>query len=308
MNELSKLQTSTPVLKILTGAYSGKQIRLLSSSITIGRHRDCDVIFKDNSECSRYHARIKREGSSCSIESLNQKNPVLINNKPVSSQLLTENDKITIGTIQLLFVETAPVSLPSKRAMATAPSSQPPETKKGWLTVPRLIIIIIFAGLFLMIYKSKEPQETKEKSALNLKTEAETLEKIEELKKTNEKTKEEKILTPEAKAAKIAFIKGFRDYGKGYFYRALHMFQHCLTLEKTNALCHSYSRKSQIQIERLIQHNIRLGNAYKSNKQYEACKAAFERVEIMVKDPRSPVYKEARQNKNLCEIQLANKM
>ena len=306
MKELSKWQGSTPVLQFLTGPYTGKQIRLLSSNITIGRHRDCDVIFKDNSACSRFHARIKREGLSCFIETLNSKNPVLINDQPISSQLLKQKDKITIGSIQLLFVETAPMPLPSKRAMSV--SSSPSEVKKKWLTVPRLIFIIIIIGVGGLLLKSKENNQVKDKTTLDLKTESETLEEIENLKKTNEEAKEKKTLTPEAKAAKIAFIKGFRDYGKGYFYRALHMFQHCLTLEKTNPLCHSYSRKSQIQIERLIQHNIRLGNAYKSNKQYEACKAAFERVEMMVKDPRSPVYKEARENKNLCEIQLANKM
>ena len=103
-----------PVFQILTGSHKGKQFRLLSSRITIGRHRDCDVIFKDNVNCSKYHARIKKKEGSYLIESLDLKNPVLINGKTVSSQVLKQRDKVTIGDTQLLFVEKAPVSFPRR--------------------------------------------------------------------------------------------------------------------------------------------------------------------------------------------------
>ena len=62
-----------PVFQILTGSHKGRQFRLLSSKITIGRHRDCDVIFRDNANCSKYHARIKKKDGSYLIESLDLK-------------------------------------------------------------------------------------------------------------------------------------------------------------------------------------------------------------------------------------------
>ena len=140
-----KQQSTAPVLKILNGIHKGKQFRLLGSQITIGRHNDCDVIFKDNLQCSRHHARIKREGDSYSIESLNPKNPVLVNQEAVSLQVLKPEDKITVGNMELMFLRNSPSTLPSKRFQAAA--AQPKQIKKAsWLTPPRLILIIILIG------------------------------------------------------------------------------------------------------------------------------------------------------------------
>ena len=175
-------------------------------------------------------------------------------------------------------------------------SPRPSRAKKGWLTPPRLIFILVLIGLVFLLVSEDSSKEKKELN-LGLRTESQVLEEVEALKKLNEEESEKKTLSSRDKAAKVAFIKAFRDYRKGYFYRALKMFQHCLTLQKNHTLCQNYSEKSKVQMERLIQKKIRLGNGYKANKQYEACRAIFKNVEIMIQDPRSPVYKEARQNK-----------
>ena len=296
-------QPGSPVLKILSGPHKGKQFRLLSSQITIGRHSDCDVIFKDNTSCSRQHARIEKKDNSYIIESLNPKNPVFINKKAVSSQVLKPKDKITIGNVEMLFLDNSLPVFPSKQPLNSVRSGKP---KKKWLTPPRLILIVVFiAGLFLFLSGDKKEKLAEQ---LNLRTEADVLEEVEELEGAIEEEKERQSLNSMQKAARVAFIKGFRDYGKGYFQRALQMFRHCLTLEKNSSLCQSYSRKSEVQIDKLIQKKIRLGNAYKKNKQYEACTAAFKSVEIMIKDSKSAVYKEVRANRKLCEIQLENQI
>ena len=297
-------QPASPVLKIMSGAHKGKQFRLLSSEITIGRHSDCDVIFKGNTSCSRQHARIKKQNDSYVIESLNPKNPVFINKKAVSSQVLKPKDKISIGNVEMLFVDNSLPAIPSKQPFASSASST--KRKKKRLTPPRLILIVVLiCGLFLFL---SEDKETKSGERLNLRTEADILKEVEELEGAIEEKNERQSLNSMQKAARVAFIKGFRDYGKGYFHRALQMFRHCLTLEKNSALCQSYSRKSEIQIDKLIQKKIRLGNAYKENKQYEACTAAFKSVQIMIKDSKSAVYKEAQANRKLCEVQLENKI
>ena len=291
-----------PVLQILNGQHKGKQFRLLSSQITIGRHNDCDVIFKDDSNCSRHHARIKKEENNYFIESLNPENPVLINNKSITAQILKQKDEVTIGNIKMLFLNQAPVAVPSKKVKLA--KKQAPQ-KKSSLNFFRLILILAFiGGVFLFLSEDN----SKKKAKQSLRTESEILEEVEALKNFNEKETEKKILSPQEKAAKTAFIRGFRDYRKGYFHRALKMFQHCLTLYKTTPLCHSYSIKSKVQIDKLVQKKIRLGNNYKKNKQYEACKAAFRSVEIMVQDSKSLIYKEAKANRKLCEIQLENKI
>ena len=301
MSPLSKpaLSPPAPALKILSGSHKGKQFRLLSRQIILGKHASCDVVFKDNPKCSIRHGKIKKEGSSYIIESLDPQNPVLVNKKPISAKKLEPKDTVTIGDIQLLFLESPPPS-----PLTKAPQSEKP--KKQWLTPPRfLLIIALFAGAVLLTSKEKP---AKEKKALSLKTESDILEELESIKTLNKEESEKKVLNSLQKSAQSAFIKGFRDYGKGYFYRALKLFQHCLTLNKNHALCQSYVNKSKIQIDRLIQKQILLGKAYKKNKQYAACQAAFKNVELMVKDTKSMVYKEAKANRKSCETQLKNKI
>ena len=294
-----------PVLKILNGSLKGKQLRLLSSQITIGRDNRCDVVFKDDPSCSRHHARIAKKGKAYLIESLNPKNPVLVNKKVISSKLLQPKDQILIGKVNLMFSTVQRLSPAVRQEQALIKPGGSSATR--WLNPPRLILIVVLiAGAFLFLSEDKKSQQKEQ--GLKLKTEADILEELEEIKKSN--TEEDKKIELDFKqeTARKAFIQGFRDYRKGYFYRALNKFQHCLTINKANALCHRYTRKAQSQIDYLIQKKIRLGNAYKANKQYEACQAAFKSVETMIQDSSHAVYKEAKAKKESCAIQLKNKI
>ena len=303
MESASRKEKNPPVLQILNGKHKGKQFRLLAPKIVLGRHSDCDVVFKDNPSCSRQHAKIINKEGSYRIESLNAENPVLINNKAVGSHTFQSKDKITIGNIEMLFLETAPVAHNRKSSQKILTKTQ--KQKKNFLNAPRLLLVfVLLAGVYF--YTAEDSKKKEEK--FDLQTESKMMEEIEQLKKLNEESAQEKELSPKEKAAREAFLKGFRDYRKGYFQRALKIFQHCLTLHKEEALCQSYSYKAKRQIDRLIQKKIRLGKSYKDNQQYEACKAAFKSVEIMIQDSKNLLYKEARENRKDCEIQLRNKI
>lgn len=298
-----KKAKSPPVLQILTGKHKGKQFRLLAPKIVLGRHSDCDVVFKDNPNCSRYHAKIIHTEGYYKIESLNADNPVLINKEPVSSHIFQSKDRISIGNIEMLFLDQAPVSSSFKPSGKVLKKSQ--NKKKNFLNPPRLLLLfVLLAGAYL--YTSEDSKQPEEK--MDLQTESKMLEEIEQLQKLNEESAQKAELSPKEKSAREAFLKGFRDYRKGYFQRALKIFQHCLTLNKQEILCQSYAYKSRRQIDKLIQKKIRLGKSYKDNQQYKACRAAFKSVEIMIQDSKSLLYKEARENRKDCEIQLKNKI
>ena len=165
------------------------------------------------------------------------------------------------------------------------------------------MICVLAAGAYLFTVE----EESKEKQVMNLKKETDILREVEELQKLNTE-EESKTLSAKEKASRVAFLKGFRDYRKGYFQRSLKMFQHCLILYKKASLCQSYSSKAQRQIDKLIQKKIRLGRTYRENQQYEACAAAFKSVEIKIQDSKNLIYKEAMENRKLCEAQLKNKI
>ena len=311
-----------PVFRILSGPHKGKQFRLLSTEISLGSDPSCDVVFKNNLKCSPLHARVRRVKGICSIESLDQKNLVLVNKVPCKQRILSSNDKVRIGNVDMLFVEQAALPSPvlpgniqgtgntqgtggvqgTGAGAGKKPNSTKPLKPVSWLA---LLAVLAVAGYFLFLDEEKPAQERK---TLELRTETQVKEELEALEEKAKKFAEEKNLSFSEKQAQSAFIKGFRDYGKGYFFRALKMFEHCLMVYKDNPLCLSYSRKSKTQIEKLIQKKVRLGKAYKENKQYEACRAVFKSVELMIQDLKNPVLKEARQNRKICEIQLKNRI
>ncbi|MCZ0933076.1 MAG: FHA domain-containing protein [Oligoflexia bacterium] len=289
------------VLKILQGSYKGKQLKLLSSEIKIGRSNDCDIIFKDDSNCSRHHAQIQKQGDSFLIRSLNPKNPVLVNKKAIESRLLQIKDTIQIGQTKMVFLEQSAAS------KAPPASFQRKKSKKSSINPARLILItVLIAGAFLFF--SENPTKNQEEKKLQLTTEADILNQVEELKKQNEEEFKNLTLDFKQEASRIAFISGFRDYRKGYFHRALKLFKHCSMLDKGNELCRRYELKSHVQIEKLIQKKVRLGNSYKANKQYEACSAVFKSIETMILDVKNPIYKEAKAKRLACSLHLRNKI
>ena len=301
MSQLIERSLTQPfVLKILSGSHKGKQLKLLSSDIKIGRANDCDVIFKDDPSCSRYHAQIRKEGNSFLIKSLNSKNPVLVNKKVIQSQILQPGDEIQMGQVKMTFLE--------QKASPMMTSFPRKKTRnKQLLNPPRLILIVaLIGGAFL--YFSEDSSKTEEAKKIQLQTETDILTHVEELQKQNEEEFKNLTLDFKQETARTAFIAGFRDYRKGYFHRALSLFKHCSMLDRGNELCRRYELKTGVQIEKLIQKKIRLGNSYKANKQYKACEAVFKSVETMVLDTNSAIYKDAKAKRLSCSLHLRNKI
>ena len=296
---IEKNLTKVFVLKITEGSYKGKQLKLLGTDMKIGRANECDVIFRNDSKCSREHAQIKRHEDSFLIRTLNPKNPVFVNGKPVESHILQVKDQIQIGQSTMLFLEQGASPSPLLK--------NKPAKKASFLNPPRLILICaLLAGLYL--YLSEDKTKNQEQKEIELTTEADILKQVEDLEKQTEEEAQNLEMTFKQEASRTAFISGFRDYRKGYFQRALKQFKHCSMLDKGNELCRRYELKSNVQIEKLIQKKIRLGNAYKANKQYKACEAVFKSVETMILNTKSPVYKEAQAKRLSCSIHLRNKI
>ena len=292
---MTGLKKSNFVLKLLTGSNKGKHLRLLSSDFKVGSSSSCDLIIKS---LSPYQAHFKKTDSSYLLKSLDPKNPVLVNKKPIQSHVLKEKDQIQMGKLLMLFLE-------KKISAKSAPP--PPIKKKSFVSAPRLLFVLILgAGLYFLL--NEESADLEETKKVSLETEADRLEQVESLNKQREKDLEDLTLDFKQQGARNAFISGFRDYRKGYFKRALGFFKHCSTIDKQNELCRRYALKAQSQIDRLIQKKIRTGNAYKDKKQYSACEAVFKSVENMLEDSSSPIYKEAKAKRLSCSVHLRNKI
>ena len=290
-----------PVLKILRGSHKGKQFRLLGKQVLIGRHNDCDVILKDNKQCSSKHASIRRSQGRYIIQTLDPVNPVQVNNQPVDQHTLSSGDQIAIGDMVFQFKKKVPISSMNPK------KSQPRKKKKTPLPVSRILLMGLIAILIALILMPEEESQTTE-DGISVRTEKEIENEVEALKQLTEEEQKTSNLPPEELEARVAFIRGFRDYRKGYYDRALKSFKHCVTLNKSYEICRSYVRQAQTQVNRIIQKKMLLGKNYQQNKQYDACKATYQSVEIMIQNTSSPIYKEALENRKLCELKTRNKL
>ena len=324
MNRLIPLEKPLPasgVLRIVNGPHKGKQLRLLGSEITIGRHSDCDIVMKSNKSCSRKHARIIRKNNSYSIESLKKENLVLVNKQSVQlPQILKEGDIITLGDIICIFSENKPLpALISQNQKKQLPENFSPENissqktftsvKKNKSKTPRFFLILIVAGVLGFLLLSDNENSSQEEDVKKIRTQKAIQEELETTKKlTEEEEKKIQEITPSEGEAQIAFIKGFRDYRKGYYHRAAKHFNHCLALNRKYDICASYARQSKKQTERLIQRKMILGKEYRRNRQYKSCIAAFRSVEIMVRDTSHILFKEAKENRKFCQLKTQNRI
>ena len=319
MNRLMPLKQPSEkfaLLKITKGLHKGKRLRLLGDNITIGRHSDCDIIMKSNKACSRKHARITQKNNIYFIESLKKENPVLVNEKAVQTlRVLKEGDVIILGDVICIFSENKSLPVQSTHnnslEVASSESNDPKNSlsfsqKKNSMK-PRIILVLLLigGGLFFLSEKDKKTEEMKKiRTEETIQKEMETLQKLNE----EEIKNLQKTVAPEEGEARIAFIKGFRDYRKGYYQRAEKYFEHCVTLNKKYELCESYARQARKQLERLIQRKMILGKEYRTKSQYKSCIAAFQSVEIMVGDTSQLVFKEALENRKFCQMKIKNKI
>jgi len=73
-----------------------------SRRAVIGRSRECDIQISDPN-ASRRHAEIRRDGASFSIVDLGSTNGLEVNGRRTQRATLSDGDRITIGTTELVF-------------------------------------------------------------------------------------------------------------------------------------------------------------------------------------------------------------
>jgi len=120
---------------ITGGAKNGEIINLQTADLVLGRHADCDLIL-DDTRASSHHARLYRNKTEWMLADLKSTNGTLVNQKPVSTVTLRDNDLIEIGDTQIRFqadgrAEQAPQD---KAGMTKAPPVQAPPAKAPPMT------------------------------------------------------------------------------------------------------------------------------------------------------------------------------
>ncbi|HVB00095.1 MAG TPA: DUF3662 and FHA domain-containing protein [Acidimicrobiales bacterium] len=80
----------------------GRRVGIGNAPITIGRLEECEIQI-DDTNASRRHAELRREGGAVVIIDLSSTNGTRVNNAPISQHRLLNGDLITIGSTTLRF-------------------------------------------------------------------------------------------------------------------------------------------------------------------------------------------------------------
>ncbi len=176
--------------------------------------------------------------------------------------------------------------------------------KKSFL--PKVIIgFIVLAGLWLFMSDSHNKKSLSDNLATKQDIEK-NIQTLAELRKKEEE-KRDKNLKPHFKNAQANYIKGKRDFEKGFYSRAIEFFQVCKILYPQHPLCDTALQQAQITQQKLIQAWMIAGKDYRDKRRFSSCKATFRNVMIAINDENHPVHKEARINYDICAIQYEDR-
>ncbi len=313
---------------VMNGPQKGAVQTLAQNTLLLGRSAECDIVIVEDPKCSRKHAKVEWTDRGYVIEILSKNNVLKVNGERLEMAILEDGDVICLGETEVLFNLIGQAQLPT---LAIGPGGQ------GWAAPPAHIHnthqtvigyqdarpapnpsrpskkrklanktrFYIYGAILLIVVWLFIPSGTKNKKELAIRTQQQVDQDIEAAKKLQaaaEAQRRNNNLSPsfEVRQAQENYVKGFRDFQKGQYERALESFQACLALYPDHVLCNRYLKLSQRKFNELVQYHMVLGRKYRDQEQYRACRAAFRNVMVMVKDFSSPIYKEAKANFDAC--------
>lgn len=299
---------------VRSGSMAGAVRLMNASAFYMGRSPECEFVILNDPKCSRKHAFVHWTSNGCEITSSSENNKLWVNGKEVSQAILCDNDIVRLGETDLQFNLTSlpatasPGQTPNYQAApapyrpsASSPGARPKSRgKQSGMNMNRLLI---YGAIGLVLWLILSPNDVKKKKEITLRTEQQIQAEIDAANKLREAAEKTRINTDPRVAQRQAqenYVKGFRDYRKNKFERALEAFQACLALQPEHILCNRYYRLSQRKFDELIQYHVVLGRKYRDQNQFNSCRSAFRNVMVMVKDSQSPTYKEAKANYEAC--------
>ncbi len=100
--ERSGMVAAAELIVLDEGGKAKERISITRDPVVIGRMSNSDIVLSD-SNVSRRHAELRRDGSNWVLVDLGSTNGTLVNGKLAREQALSDGDKLTFGTSELMF-------------------------------------------------------------------------------------------------------------------------------------------------------------------------------------------------------------
>lgn len=292
MNSLAPTPQISYTICALSGPEKGAVYKLVAGRVTLGRGSNNDICIKDDSRMSRNHAVITIKNNKVEVSDVSDHNKILINGTETKSCEIEPGTIIQLGDtkFQLRVGELTSIS-PNLRFKSR-------NTKASKLNFYILIgaVTVFFIWLFSSTVKQTEPTQIKDDRVFQ--TELDANRKI--IEQTEVERKRSGVDTKQYEEAQPLYVKGFRDYRKGQYERAIESFQACLSLFPNHIQCQRSLRLSLKKFSELVQYHMILANKYRSQNQFAACMSSYRNVMVMMKNPNDKIYLEAKTGYDVC--------
>lgn len=302
-----KSLVSTPqisyTLSALSGPEKGVVYKLVAGRVTIGRGAQNDICIKDDSKMSRNHAVLTVSGQKIEITDVSDHNKIIVNGEEITSGEVGPGTTIQLGDTKFqlnIFVAKGLTPLTSLPPTGQTQNRRPRSVKKpGQLNFYILVGAIALLFIWLLTSKVKVTEPTPIRSENISQTEVDANRKI--IEQVETERKRSGVDTRQYEEAQPNFVKGFRDYRKGQYERAIESYQACLSLFPEHIQCQRGLRLSLKKFSELVQYHIILANKYRAQNQFSACMSAYRNAMVMLKNTSDKIYMEAKAGYDVCQ-------
>ncbi|MDQ2733178.1 MAG: FHA domain-containing protein [Armatimonadota bacterium] len=108
-----------PILRMISGPYTGQQFLLTEGTAEIGRDPACAIPLPQDNGISRCHARLELASGRLMLHDLGSSNGLFVNDSRTASTLLQLGDRLQVGN-SVMVIDPDPVEVPAPHSAATA--------------------------------------------------------------------------------------------------------------------------------------------------------------------------------------------
>lgn len=309
-------------MQILSGSDKGKKFKLHPPHTTVGRENSNHIVLQDP-KVSRHHLTLHFFPDDVTFEDHSQKKTVRINGKTPGSLSLRSGDIIHIGDTHLKFevVSVAhELQAPAAQHLSAAQAAQnlsssqqnyqaypyqapTPRAQKSFQLNGIHKILIVFSVLIAGVFLLSKDGDKKTKLNDEIRTDEMIQKSIEISQQLQQQLEEKRIKQAPGRAeAQKLYLKGFRDYQKGNYLRAMASFQAAVAADSHHELAIRYYSLAQRKNDELIDSSLQMSQKYKAKAMFERCVAYSEKVMTLLTNSKHPKFEEAMQIRKECQL------
>lgn len=321
------------MINVRNGPAAGATYQLLPPRVSIGRDPSSNNVVINDPRVSRNAVVIEFSPEQIVALDISGKGKLAVNGLPGDRHSIRGGDVIQIGESELVFiVEALQLPTPTAQPMTGLAPAMPGQggishspigtargpgfdsgqdpipksnaPKRGGGRGPLYLIVALLLGGIILIGTSEEGAK---KLDTGLRTTSEIEKEISETearveaiaKKRQFRTEEEKTRYEESQKH---YLRGFRDYQKGNYTRAIGALETAIGLDPENVLARRYYRLAQKQKDEAITNLLLEGRRYREKAMYSRCSAAIEKALVLMTNKDDLKFKEAEKIKKECDL------